>query len=183
MSVHADWLAPTSFDDLEHGRVDLVLTPVKPSEPLRWKALFAERFVCVLARDHPLKSDRLTIDDLVRYPHASVAVLGIERMLVESRLASLGIPPQPGLRVPFFVGAIAALPGTPLIAVMPSRIMAKFPQPDVRVATAHDELEAYAYGMSWHPRLDVDPLHVWLRSLVLDACLQLGDLEQTGLSS
>ncbi|WP_326836126.1 LysR family transcriptional regulator [Amycolatopsis rhabdoformis] len=173
ISVHAGWLTPTSFDDLEHGRADLVLAPVRPPAPLRWQPLFEERFVCVLSRDHPITAERLTMADLARYPHASVVVLGADRMLVESRLAALGVTARPGLRVPFFTGAIAALPGTPLIAVLPSRLVAEVPELDVRIAAAPEELEPFTYGMTWHPRLDADPLHEWLRSLVQEAALEL----------
>ncbi|MFI5615485.1 LysR family transcriptional regulator [Amycolatopsis sp. NPDC051903] len=183
LSLHTDWLSPTSFDDLGHGRADLVLTPVRPPAPLRWRPLFEERFVCVLARDHPVTADRLTLDDLARYPHASVVVLGAERMLAENRLAALGITPRPGLRVPFFTAAIAALPGTPLVAVLPSRLVDQVPIDDVRVAAAPAQLMPYAYGMTWHPRLDADPLHTWLRDLVLDAGLQLPDLDEPGQGS
>ncbi|MEV4601904.1 LysR family transcriptional regulator [Amycolatopsis sp. NPDC049253] len=178
ISVQAGRLSPESFDDLEHGRADLVLTPVPPPAPLRWQPLFTERFVCVLSRDHPLTADRLTVEDLASYPHASVVVLGAERMLAEFRLATLGITARPGLRVPFFTGAIAALPGTPLVAVLPSRLVDHVPERDVRVAAAPEQLEDFAYGMAWHPRLDADPLHTWLRNLVLDAALQLTDLDE-----
>lgn len=177
ISVHAQQLAPTTFDDLEHGRADLALVPVRPPVPLRWSALFEERLVCVLSRDHPATSARLTIDDLARYPHASVTVLGIERMLVETRLATLGIAPRPGLRVQSFTAALTALPGTPLIAVLPSRLVSLCPDRDLRVAAAPTQFEDFAYGMAWHPRLDTDPLHAWLRNLVIDACLELPDLD------
>jgi DNA-binding transcriptional LysR family regulator len=178
VAVQAGSLSPGSFDDLEHGRADLVLTPVRPPAPLRWQPLFEERFVCVLAVDHPLAADRLTVDDLARFPSAAVVTLGAERMHVESRLAALGVTLRPGLSVPFFTGAIAALPGTSLIAVLPSRLVAQFPIPGVRVAEPPPGLDVFAYGMTWHPRLDADPLHRWLRDLALDTCLDLCDLEE-----
>ena len=176
ISLHIGPLAPTSFDDLEHGRADLGLTPVRPPAPLRWMALFEERFVCVLSRDHPVTADRLTMDDLARYPHASVVVLGAERMLAETRLAAGGIPPRPGLRVQSFAAALTALPGTELIAVLPSRLVSGRADPALRIATAPVQFEDFGYGMAWHPRLDTDPLHAWFRDLVRDACLELPDL-------
>jgi DNA-binding transcriptional LysR family regulator len=177
ISVHAEHLRPASFEDLEHGRTDLVLTPVRPPTPLRWRALFEERLVCVLSRDHPVTSARLSVAELARYPHASVVVLGTERMLVETRLATLGIPPRPGLRVPSFTAPLTAIPGTELIAVLPSRLLSGRSDPGLRVAAAPVEFEEFGYGMSWHPRLDADPLHGWFRNLVLDACLDLPDLD------
>lgn len=127
--------------------------------------------MCVLAADHPVTSARLSVAELARYPHASVVVLGTERMLVETRPAALGIPPRPGLRVPSYTARLAAIPGTELIAVLPSRLLPGRSDPGLRVVAAPVEFEEFGSGMSWHPRLDADPSHVWFRKLVLDACL------------
>ena len=169
-------MAADDGGDVEAELAELAESPT----PLRWRALFEERLVCVLAADHPVTSARLSVAELARYPHASVVVLGTERMLVETRLATLGIPPRPGLRVPSFTAALTALPGTELIAVLPSRVLAGQAQTGLRVAAAPREFDEFGYGMSWHPRLDTDPLHGWLRDLVVDACLELPDL---GVSS
>jgi DNA-binding transcriptional LysR family regulator len=173
MSLNSEPLSRGSTDDLERGRVDLVLTPIRPPAPLRWTSLFDERLVAVTAAGHTLDSPALTLDDLIRFPHASVSALGTEQMIVESRLAALGIPPQPGLRVPFFTAALAALPGTELIALLPNRLLERLSGPEVRVMEAPPEIAFFTYGMAWHPRLDADPLHRWMRALVRETCAGL----------
>jgi DNA-binding transcriptional LysR family regulator len=102
-------------------------------------------------------------------------------MLVESRLATLGVTPPAGLRVPYFTGAIAAVSGTRLIGVLLSRLVNQVTELGIRIAAAPEQLDDFAYGMIWHPRLDSDPLHVWFRNLVRDACLQLPDLDEVGI--
>jgi DNA-binding transcriptional LysR family regulator len=163
-------LSPHTFDDLDRGRIDLALTPVKPSGALHWQLLFHEEFVCVLAADHPVTSTRVTLDDLARYPHARVLALPLENMLAEQQLHQLGVYAPSGLSVPYFTAAVAALPRTTLIAVLPSRFARLYKDdPRVRIAQAPTQLTPFGYGMTWHPRLNRDPAHQWLRSLVSQA--------------
>ncbi|MFC4945136.1 LysR family transcriptional regulator [Pseudonocardia sp. GCM10023141] len=169
LSLVIEPLSAHTFDDVEHGRVDLALSPVTPPAPLRRKALFTEDFVCALAHTHPFTGDRLTIDDVARYPHASVVVMHDDTMLVENRLAQLGVRPPPGLRVPYFSAAVAALPGTDLIAVLPRRFATLHAGPLLRTVGAPVEFTPFLYSMIWHPRLSADPAHTWFRALVQTA--------------
>jgi DNA-binding transcriptional LysR family regulator len=170
MSLTIEPLSPHTFADVDRGRVDLALSPIKPPSPLRWQTLFDEDFVCLLSRDHPVTRDRLTLDDLASYPHASVIVMQAEKMVVEQRLGELGVHPPSSLRVPYFTAAVAALPGTVLIAILPRRF-ARLHAADeaVRTAEAPVEFGSFPYGMIWHPRLNTDPAQTWIRSLVQTA--------------
>jgi DNA-binding transcriptional LysR family regulator len=170
LSLTMEPLSPHTFDDVERGRVDLALSPVKPPAPLRWQTLFEEDFVCVLSRDHPVTADRLELDDLAAYPHASVVVMQAENMLVDRRLGELGIQPPSSLRVPYFAAAVTALPETTLIATLPRRFARLHADDDgIRIAEAPTEFCRFPYGMIWHPRLTNDPAHSWLRTVVQTA--------------
>ncbi|HEX4721309.1 MAG TPA: LysR family transcriptional regulator, partial [Pseudonocardiaceae bacterium] len=68
LSLTVEPLSPHTYDDIEHGRVDLAFSPVRPPTPLNWRTLFHEDFVCVLAADHPVRRRRLTLDDLGSFP-------------------------------------------------------------------------------------------------------------------
>jgi len=166
LSLAVEPLSPHTFDDVEHGRLELALSPVPSPACLNRQALFTEDFVCVLARTHPFTGHRLTIDDVARYPHASVVVMPDDTMLVENRLAQLGVRPPLGLRVPYFSAAMVALPGTELIAVLPRRFATLNAGPGLRIAEAPVEFTPFAYSMVWHPRLSADPAHTWFRALV-----------------
>jgi DNA-binding transcriptional LysR family regulator len=167
MSLTLEPLGPHTFEDIERGRVDLALSPIRPPESLHWRTLFHEDFVCLLARDHPVTGHRVTIADLARHPRVTVVVMSSESMIADSQLGALGLPPASGLRVPYFSAAAAAVPDTTLIATLPRRFAARYAGDDrLRIAEAPAELTPFGYGLVWHPRLTGDPAHRWIRALV-----------------
>ncbi|HEY3611980.1 MAG TPA: LysR family transcriptional regulator [Pseudonocardiaceae bacterium] len=167
LNISIEPLSTHTFEDIERGRVDLALTPVTPPPTLRWHILFQEEFVCVLAADHQITRDRLTLDDLAGYPHSRVVVLPPESMVAEEQLGRLGVRAPSGLSVPYFAAAVAALPRTSLIAVLPSRFARLHENdPAVRIARPPAQFTPFGYGMAWHPRLNTDPAHQWLRELI-----------------
>jgi DNA-binding transcriptional LysR family regulator len=91
-------------------------------------------------------------------------------MIVERRMLELGIRPPSGLRVPYFAAAVAAVPGTTMIAMLPRRFAQLHAgDPRLRIAAAPDEMHPFTYGMTRHPRLNGDPAHAWIRSLLQTA--------------
>ena len=171
VSLIIEPLSPHTFEDVDRGRVDLALSPVRPRVPLRWQTVFQEEFVCLMSEEHPAAGSRLTLDDLARYPQVSVVVLQSERMLAEQRLAELGVPQTSRLRVPYFSAAVAALPGTTLIGILPRRFAELHAaEGPLTIAEAPREFTPFPYGMIWHPRLNTDPAHAWLRTLIHTAC-------------
>lgn len=75
--------------------------------------------------------------------------------------------------MPYVAATVTALPGTSLIAILPSRFVALVKDPELKVVAAPPQFDEFSYGVAWNPRLDADPLHVWLRELVIDACSRL----------
>jgi DNA-binding transcriptional LysR family regulator len=174
ISLTVEPLSPRTFEDVDHGRVDLAFSPVKPPAPLRWHPLFEEEFVCVLSSDHPVGDEELSLEQIAHYPQVTVVVLQPDSMIIDRRMSELGIRSETGLRVPYFTAAVAALPGTTLIAVLPRRLAERYRNdPSVRIAAAPKEFVPFTYGMSWHPRLDGDRVHSWVRELVIDAAIDL----------
>lgn len=160
-------LGDQSFTDVEQGRADLVIAGVTAPPSLHWQTLFEEEFVCLMARDHPVTADRLSIEDFIAHPHVVITVLADGQTMVERRLDEHGLRRRTGLRVPYFSAAAGALPGTELIAALPRRsALAYADHPGYRMAEAPDELPPFPYGMAWHPRVDDDPAHRWLRQTV-----------------
>ncbi|MCS7480333.1 LysR family transcriptional regulator [Umezawaea endophytica] len=173
ISLTVEPLSDRSFADVEQGRVGLVLSGVVAPESLHWETLFEEDFVCLLAHDHPATGDRLTLADFGRYPHVVVVVLDGEQTMVDRRLAELGRRRFAGLRVPYFSAAPAALPGTDLVATLPRRGAAPYlDDPAYRVVEAPVEIQPFPYGIAWHPRVDGDPAHQWLRKVLRDAAAE-----------
>lgn len=169
MSLVITQLSSSTFSDIAQGQVELVLTPFDVPDQYERQALFTDDFVCVMARDHPLTADTLTIADLGSYSNASVGGLNPQQMIVTGQLKRMGVSMMPEVRVPFFAAAVAAVRDTDLIAVLPRRFARQCADPSLRIAEAPPEIIGIRYLMAWHPRVTGDPGHRWLRELLIRA--------------
>lgn len=153
------------FDDLVHGRLDLVFYGSELPAGLRSEVLFEERFACVVAGDD--RRERLSLADYLACSHVSVEITGGEQAVIDRRLDALGRPRRVALRVPYHLVAAAVVPGTPLVATLPVRLLEQYGvPPGLRSVPAPEEIEDMTYAMAWHPRLDGDLARSWLRSVV-----------------
>jgi len=67
----------------------------------------------------------------------------------------------------YHVVGSSILPGTELTLTVPSRLVSQFADSSrVRVLEAPRELGAVQFHAGWHPRVDEDPSHLWLRGIV-----------------
>lgn len=155
------------FSDVAHGLVDLTFAGVAVDPELRSELLFDERFVCLMAADNPLAGKEvLTLEEFLGAAHAVVDVLRGEQSAVDRRLTELGTHRTVALSVPYHTATLLAVPGTRLVATLPSRMVSTLDDSELRVVRAPSEVEDMPYLMSWHPRLDDDPAQRWLRDLV-----------------
>jgi DNA-binding transcriptional LysR family regulator len=121
-----------------------------------------------MSAGHPL-ADRaaLTLDEFSSAAHVLVEVQHGETPAIDRVLTGLGRPRRVALTVPYHSAAVAAVPGTPLVATLPRRLLAAVADdPAVRITAAPPEIDTMPYLMVWHPRLDDDPAQRWLRDLV-----------------
>jgi len=60
--------------------------------------------------------------------------------------------------------ALQCLPGTELVLTVPSGLSSVVkPDRRLRLVKAPQELRGFHFLMAWHPRLNTDSRHVWLR--------------------
>ena len=162
-----------SYPDLERGRAELALSVMHPAAPLRWEQLFTDDLVCVVDRDHPVR-DRFSLSDYLDARHVVITLISNEQPMIERWLQNHGRSRTAALRVTFFSAAITATPGTPLVATVPRRLAeVQATDPRLRLVEAPEEFDAFPYGMIWHPRLDNDPAHCWLRGMIRDAAKEM----------
>ncbi|MFC5139963.1 LysR family transcriptional regulator [Actinomycetospora rhizophila] len=163
-----------SYADLERGRADLALSVLRPSAPLRWEQLFTDDVVCAVARDHAVH-DRFSVADYVAARHAVVTVIHGDQPMIERWLQAIGRSRTAAVRVAHFSSALAVLPGTDLVATIPRRQAERHAalDPRVRLVEAPERFDAFPYGMVWHPRLESDPMHSWLRDVLRAAAADL----------
>ncbi|MFB8181073.1 hypothetical protein ACFC8N_34625 [Streptomyces sp. NPDC055966] len=72
------------------------------------------------------------------------------------------------MTVPYHAAAAGSVPGTSLVATLPTSFAIQHAAPGVTtVIPAPEEIGPMSYAMSWHPRLDDDAAHRWLRNTII----------------
>ena len=156
---------------LREGGVDLETGVVEPTTgpELRAQALFRDRLVGVVRQGHPLARGTVTRPRYLKARHISVSREGLAQWPIDEALGVLGLEREVVTVVGGFATAVGLARGSDLIASVPElhtanlrKDMHSFPLP---VATPE-----FTVSLLWHPRLDADPVHRWLRGLVRAAC-------------
>ncbi|SEL31345.1 LysR family transcriptional regulator [Streptacidiphilus jiangxiensis] len=157
------------FADAEHGLVDLLVHGGTPPPPLRTRTLFEEGYSCLMSAHHPLaRRPALSLQDYLDCAHVVVDVTDGRQGHVDQRLSSLGVPRRASVTVPYHAAAAAAVPGTSLVATLPTNFAVHHSLPGTTtVVPAPEEIGSLRYAMSWHPRLDGDAAHQWLRDTIV----------------
>ena len=156
---------------LREGSVDLETGVVENSTApeLRAQELFRDRYVGAVQMGHALSKGKVTPSRYASGGHIQVSREGQERGPLDEALRPFGLERKIVTIVGGFSTALALARGSDLIASVPERHtgvlrdgMHTFPLP---VPTPQ-----FTVSLLWHPRLDADPAHRWLRSLVLETC-------------
>jgi DNA-binding transcriptional LysR family regulator len=153
------------LDLLEHGQVDLVLRIDDGLLPAHFQSekLYQEDFICVVARDSHF-GDRLSLKQYLAASHIAVSPLAGVQTIPDKRLAAVGAKRRSCIRVPYFGVAPHCLAGTELVLTLPSGLTSVVKgDRKLRLVKAPQELHGFHFLMAWHPRLNSDPRHVWLR--------------------
>ena len=153
--------------DLETGVVGKTTAP-----ELRAQALFRDRFVGVVRMGHPLCEGEITPARYAAGRHIVVSRRGLDRGPIDEALSSLGLERDIATIVAGFATALALARASDLIASVPERHTG-----NLRAGMHGFALPVVApeitVAMLWHPRMDADPAHRWLRGRVRDVCAAL----------
>jgi DNA-binding transcriptional LysR family regulator len=160
---------------LRDGSVDLETGVVGNATglELRVQTLFRDHFIGVVRTGHPLSQGEVTAARFADGRHISVSRRGLDQGPIEEALQSLALGREIVTIVSGFSTAIALARGSDLIASVPERHTGNlragmhsfhlpFPAPEITVS------------LLWHPRMDADPVHRWLRGIVLETCAGVG---------
>jgi DNA-binding transcriptional LysR family regulator len=155
------------FEDIEAGRLDLLLDVAGAPVRLESEFLFADVFVCVVASDHPIRTRRLSLDQYLTFPHIVVSVLSGEQTPVDRPLRALAQKRRVGLVIPFFAVAARSVAQSHMILTLPKRLALEYAKnAGVRLIDPPHEVKAFKYEMIWHRRLTADPAQCWFRDQI-----------------
>lgn len=156
---------------LREGLADLEIGVLSGMGPeVRVQALFRDRFVGLVRRGHPLADvDPITTELYVAYGHVVASRAGRSEGPVDAALAAQGLQRDIVSVVPSFQAALAVTLASDLIGLVPASFLADPPE-TVRVFDLPVETPTITVSQMWHPRVDNEPGHRWLRQLVLSVC-------------
>ena len=138
--------------------------------PFFFQRLYDSEYVCVMRKDHPLASGKLSLDDFCAARHMLVSFSGRPYGFIDESLAALGRERRVVLTVNQFFTAGRVVAHSNLLTVLPrhfvrvtgiARQLALQPLPFAVSPVYVDSL--------WHRRSDRLDAHVWLRQAVLRA--------------
>ena len=153
--------------DLETGVVGETIGP-----EVRAQALFRDSFVGVVRTGHPLSEGDMTPSRYTSGRHICVSRQGLDKGPIDVALKPFGLERVIVTIVGGFATALALARASDLVATVPERHtgnlrdgMHSFPLPF--------SAPQITVSLLWHPRLDADPAHRWLRGCVRDVCASI----------
>lgn len=158
---------------LREGAIDLEIGTAGTSAPeMRSRLLFRDRFVGAARQDHPLLAEPITPERYAACGHVVASRRGAWAGPVDAALHDLGLRRSVVAVVPGFLDALNVAHRSDLLALVPlscfwkgEMMVGTLQQFDLPVPTPE-----LAISAMWHPRLDADPGHRWLRGKLVATC-------------
>lgn len=158
-------------EPLREGRIDLETGVIgRTTGPeIRAQALLRDRFIGVVRPGHPLLQGELSPARYAAAQHVLVSRRGADLGPVHEALAGLRLERDIAVTVATWSAALALARASELVATVP----------ESHTRTLCVGMECFALPMPvppitvcllWHPRLDGDAAHRWLRGCVRDVC-------------
>jgi len=152
--------------DLETGVLEADTGP-----ELRTLMLFRDHYVGVVRPDHPLAGAAMTATLYAAARHVAVSRDSIARGAIDDALALCGAVREIATVVGGFATAIALARSSDLVATVPERHTRGLRAGLVSFALPAP-VPAFSVSLLWHPRMEADPAHRWLRTLVRAICAE-----------
>jgi len=157
---------------LRDGSVDLETGVVgKTTGPeVRAQALFSDRFIGVVRTGHALSEGDISVGRYAAARHIGVSRRGLDKKSpIDDALAPFGLEREMATTVGGFSAALALARASDLVASVPERHTGHL-RAGMHGFTLPLAVPQLTVSMLWHPRLDGDAAHRWLRACVRDAC-------------
>jgi DNA-binding transcriptional LysR family regulator len=163
---------------LREGQIDLEIGVLGAFAPeVRTQALFRDRFVGVARIGHPLLSGTdITPERYAACDHVVASRKGEFTGPVDDALEELGLQRTVCVVVPGFPDAMRIARHSDLVALVPRSCLGNSLANDQAATAGLQSFELpvrtpqIVISAMWHPRVDADPAHRWLRDTVASVC-------------
>jgi DNA-binding transcriptional LysR family regulator len=155
-------------DLFTRGEMDLCISTREVVLPdLTSRLLYRDRYICVARKNHPLKARRISVKQLCAFDHLLVDPSGTSFLgVIDTILGKSHHRRRVAMAVPTFHLLFDILGGDNFIAFVPDGLLRKR-RSDLRIFETDLALPAIEVLASWHPRLNGDAQHKWLRELLV----------------
>jgi DNA-binding transcriptional LysR family regulator len=156
------------YEALEKGRLDLMLNADHDTAAvhLSKEVIFEVDFVCVVSRKSKF-ARAITLKQYLAAEHVGVDIVGGVQTHPDRQLAAIGAKRRCPLVVAQHTVAMRVAAVTEMIATVPRRMaVLEAPNKATKILEAPAALGSFKYAMIWHPRMQTDAAHVWLRSII-----------------
>jgi DNA-binding transcriptional LysR family regulator len=167
---------------LRDGLVDIEIGVIggATGPEVRAQALLRDRFVGVVREGHQILDQQpMTPEHYAAGRHILVSRRGRDGGPVDEALGRLGLARPIAVTVPSFTEALALARETDLIAEVPERYTERLREGMATFALPVG-LPEHTVSMLWHPRMDADPAHRWLRTCLRDVCAARQEIGKAG---
>ncbi|WP_434672046.1 LysR family transcriptional regulator [Pseudomonas sp. R1-15] len=156
---------------LREGSVDLETAVVdeRTRPELRTQALFRDRLIGVVRPGHPLSQIEVSAADYGMGAHIGVSLHDLDQGPMDQALGALGLSREIITSVPGFSAALGLARSSDLIASVPERYTTRL-RTGMHSFALPFALPGFTIAMLWHPRMDADPVHRWLRGCMREVC-------------
>jgi DNA-binding transcriptional LysR family regulator len=161
---------------LRDGQIDLEIGVLGASAPeVRTRFLFRDAFIGAVRIGHPLLGGQMTPERYAACGHVVASRKGKFTGPVDEALEELGLRREIVAVVPGFPDAMRIARDTDLVALVPRSGLASPTSADpTGLGLVGFDLPVrtppIAISAMWHPRMDADPAHRWLRDTVVTVC-------------
>jgi DNA-binding transcriptional LysR family regulator len=161
---------------LRDGEIDLEIGVLGASAPeVRTRFLFRDAFIGAARIGHPLLKGAMTPERFAACRHVVASRKGNSTGPVDDALEKLGLRREIVAVVPGFPDALRIARDTDLVALVPrSRLVSPTGVDPTTLGLVGFDLPVrtppITISAMWHPRMDADPAHRWLRETVVAVC-------------
>jgi DNA-binding transcriptional LysR family regulator len=150
--------------DIETGVIDTTTAPEMRAAPL-----FEDRWIGVVAAGHALARGKVSGTRYAAARHVQVTRRGLHSSDVDDAARAAGIDRPVAIVVHGFATALSLSRQTDLVATVPERHTAGL-RHDMHAFALPFPLTSFTISMLWHPRMDGDLAHRWLRAQLRSVC-------------
>lgn len=150
--------------DIETGVIDETTAPEMRAAPL-----FEDRWVGVVAAGHALARGKVTGPRYGAASHVHVLRRGLHSNEIDEAARAAGVDRKVAIIVHGFSAALALARETELVATVPERHTAGLHY-GMHVFALPFTIPSFTISMLWHPRMDGDLAHRWLRAQIRGVC-------------